>query len=89
MTGQDVVTQLKGHAGQHVPVVWERTLGLLKTAPEGTVVTKRTYMYVRAGINYSNLKTVRERRYRSPKPRPSSPYAAKRAAFRSLRLAAR
>jgi hypothetical protein len=58
MEASAIVERLKGHKGQHVPIQWERTLKTLKGVED--VITKRTFAYVRAGIDYANLASVRE-----------------------------
>lgn len=58
MNANEIVEQLKNHKGQHVPACWQTTL---KTrANVNVVVTKRTTCFVRAGIDYANLKSVKE-----------------------------
>ncbi len=52
-----IVSALKEHKGQHQKITWCRSMKTLKTAGEISV-TKRTSAYVRAGIDYANLKTV-------------------------------
>lgn len=58
MDASAIVAELVGHKGQHVPIQWARTLKTLRNVSE--VITKRTTCYVRAGIEYANLKSVRE-----------------------------
>lgn len=59
MNATDIVNRLKGHKGQHVLVTWTRPAKVRKDA-DGVVVTKRTSAYVRAGIAYSNLSSVKD-----------------------------
>lgn len=58
MNATQIVEALKSRKGQHVRATWQRTLKTLKDVP--MVVTKRTSVWVRAGINYANLTSVRE-----------------------------
>ncbi len=58
MNANEIVNALKGKSGRHVPAVWEKKMKTLKgvTLP----ITKKTTAYVRAGIDYANLSTVKE-----------------------------
>lgn len=58
MNATQIVEALKTRKGQHARVYWTRTLKTLKDVP--CVVTKHTTAWVRAGINYANLASVRE-----------------------------
>jgi len=44
--------------GQHLAVTWQRHVETYKSCPH--VIAKRVRAYVRAGINYSNLKVVKQ-----------------------------
>jgi len=54
----DIINRLKNHNGQHLPVTWARPLKTRKGVSNSVV--KRTCAYVRAGINFANLGTVKQ-----------------------------
>jgi hypothetical protein len=57
MDARAIVAALMERKAQHVPCVWEREM---KTRKECKAkVTKRTEAYVRAGIDYANLASVK------------------------------
>lgn len=58
MNAKSIVELLKGKAGQHVLVSWQRAAKTLKDCPH--IIGKRTAAWVRSGISFSNLATVRE-----------------------------
>lgn len=58
MNASDIVNQLKNVKGQHVKASWERQVKTPKECP--SVILKRTTAYVRAGIDYANLKSVKD-----------------------------
>jgi hypothetical protein len=53
-----IVTYLTEHKGQHVPIMWRRAMKTRKDVKEK--VEKQTRAYVRAGIEYANLASVKE-----------------------------
>lgn len=55
MQAKQIVDALQNHKGQHLKVIWER-----QCKAKGATVEKRVTAYVRSGIDYANLKTVRE-----------------------------
>ncbi len=57
MNATEIVAMLKDHKGQHVKAVWQRVAKVGKDCP--LLIIKRTSAWVRAGINYSNLATVK------------------------------
>lgn len=58
LTAAQIVSALKENKGAHTPIVWERAM---KTRADiAFTVTKRTCAYVRAGIDYANLSSVKE-----------------------------
>jgi hypothetical protein len=57
MNAKQVVGQVKNAKGQHVLAVWERSAKVKKDIPFD--VRKRTAAWVRAGINYANLASVK------------------------------
>lgn len=57
MKAQQVIEILCSRKGQHVLAVWERPVKTFKAS--GVIVTKRTSAYVRAGINFANLSSVK------------------------------
>lgn len=58
MNAKQVVENLKNHKGQHVAACWTRQL---KTRVDvASIVTKRVCAYVRAGIDYSHLASVKD-----------------------------
>lgn len=58
MKANEIVSALKTRKGQHVSVEWSRTL---KTRSGVThVITKRTTAFVRAGIDYAKMASVKE-----------------------------
>jgi hypothetical protein len=58
MTSNQILAKIIEHKGQHVPAVWQRSLKTLKGVTQ--TVTKQTTAFVRAGIDYANLKSVKE-----------------------------
>jgi hypothetical protein len=58
MKAIEIVESLKGKAGQHVSVVWQRAAKVVKSCP--FLIVKRTAAWVRSGINYTNLQSVRD-----------------------------
>jgi hypothetical protein len=60
MTGdaKAIVAYLSEHKGQHVPITWRREMKTRKGTTEK--VEKLTRAYVRAGIDYANLASVKE-----------------------------
>ena len=48
---------MQSHKGQHVKATWQRVCGVLKNCP--SLIVKRTSAYVRAGIDYANLASVK------------------------------
>lgn len=58
MNATQIVNSLKNHKGQHVLACWARDVKTLKTITAR--VTKKTCAYVRAGIDYANLASVRD-----------------------------
>lgn len=57
MNAQQIVSALSGHKGQHIQVTWSRPAKVGKDCP--LVIVKRTSAFVRAGIDYSNLASVK------------------------------
>jgi hypothetical protein len=57
MNALDIYNALKEHRGQHIKVVWERPAKTFKSCPH--TITKHTSVFVRSGINYANLKNVK------------------------------
>jgi hypothetical protein len=53
-----VVSALKNHKGQHILVTWQRDMKTRADVP--FAIVKRTCAYVRAGIDYANLASVKE-----------------------------
>lgn len=60
MTGdaKAIVAALREHKGQHIAVTWERPMATRKGTQE--TVTKQTRAYVRAGMDYANLGSIKE-----------------------------
>jgi hypothetical protein len=58
MNAKQIVENLQNHKGQHVQACWTRPMKTRKDVPMSIV--KRTCAYVRAGIDYANLRTVKE-----------------------------
>ncbi len=59
MKAENIVAQLKNNnKGQHLPISWTRTARLRKGLD--CVVEKHTTAWVRAGISYSNLASVKD-----------------------------
>lgn len=58
MNAKNIVEQLTTRKGQHVFVTWRRKLKTLKTC--SLTIEKETKAFVRAGIDYSHLASVRE-----------------------------
>jgi hypothetical protein len=58
MNAKNIVETLKSRKGQHVFVAWKRALKTRKDT--SAIVEKQTTAFVRAGINYANLASVRE-----------------------------
>lgn len=58
MNAVEIMENLKGKAGQHVRITWQR-LCKTKVSFDG-IIAKRTSAYVRSGISYANLTDVRE-----------------------------
>jgi hypothetical protein len=56
MNAQVIIDSLLGRAGQHCPVTWHR---LCKTRKGAAPVTKKTTAYVRTGIDFANLASVK------------------------------
>lgn len=57
MNAQDIVNKLKAHKGQHTLAIWQRPCKALKSF-DGNII-KTTQTHVRAGIDYSNLSSVK------------------------------
>lgn len=57
MIANEIVEALKNKKGQHVQAVWQRPVKTLKTFTG--IVAKRTSAFVRTGINYANLSSVK------------------------------
>lgn len=64
MKSTEIVEALKNKKGQHVQATWQRTLKTRKKLADGMAkvgaITKRTCAWVRAGIDYANLATVKQ-----------------------------
>jgi len=58
MNAIEIVTELQGRKGQHVQLTWVRPVDTLKSA--AVSITKRTCAWVRTGINYANLASVKD-----------------------------
>jgi len=58
MNASEIISALKGKAGQHVQIVWQRAAKVAKSCQ--FLIVKRTTAYVRSGINYSNLQSIRD-----------------------------
>lgn len=58
MKALEVFDDLRTRCGQHVKVSWQRSCKVKKSAGQHTV-HKRTVAFVRAGITYGNLASVR------------------------------
>src|SRR6266404_5110984 len=59
MNALEAYTQLADYnKGQHLPVTWQRHVKTYRECPH--VIAKRVTVYVRAGIDYANLKQVKE-----------------------------
>jgi hypothetical protein len=54
----EIIEALKGKKGQHVLAVWQRAAKVAKSCP--FLIVKRTEAWVRSGIQYSNLSTIRD-----------------------------
>ena len=51
MKAQEIISQIKGKAGQHVKAIWQR---LAKTRKDcDCIIAKRTAAYIRTGIDYA------------------------------------
>ena len=57
MNAQEIVNALQNRKGQHVQITWQRQVKTLKTF--AGVIAKRTTAYVRTGIDYANLSSVK------------------------------
>lgn len=57
MKAQDIVNQIKNSKGQHLKIVWQRTVKTFKTF-DG-IISKRTAAFVRTGIDYANLSQIK------------------------------
>ncbi len=58
MRASEIVQALKDKKGQHVQVVWARSAKTVADCP--LHVVKRTAAYVRTGISYANLSSVKD-----------------------------
>jgi hypothetical protein len=58
MTAQNIVDALKAHKGTHKGLCWRRKVKTLKVCT--ATIEKETRAYVRAGINYANLASVKD-----------------------------
>jgi hypothetical protein len=58
MNASEIIQQIENRRGQHVKVTWQRVAKTLKAA--SLVVSKRTSAWVRSGIDFSNLRVVKE-----------------------------
>lgn len=58
MKTQDIVNAVKGHKGQHILATWQRIAKTYNGIE--AVVEKRVKAYVRAGIDYANLASVKQ-----------------------------
>jgi hypothetical protein len=58
MNALDIYNKIVNHKGQNIPACWERPCQTLAEVP--MKITKRTCAYVRAGIEYANLSSVKE-----------------------------
>jgi hypothetical protein len=59
MQAIEIVNQLKDRKGQHVQVTWQRVCKTLKSAGN-VIIAKRTTAWVRSGISFANLTSIRE-----------------------------
>lgn len=57
MQATEIVSALQNCKGAHVKVVWQRACKTKKNSP---LIAKRTVAHVRAGIDYANLRQVKE-----------------------------
>lgn len=57
MNASEIVENLKGKKGQHVAATWQRPAKTYKNCPH--VIAKRTSVFVRSGIDFANLATVK------------------------------
>lgn len=63
MQAIEIVNALRNKKGQHVQAVWQREVDMRKKLPFGhkaNKLEKRTCAWVRSGINYANLASVKE-----------------------------
>jgi hypothetical protein len=58
MKAIEIIQAVQNRKGQHVKVTWQRPAKTLKDC--ALTIAKRTSAYVRAGIEYANLATVKE-----------------------------
>lgn len=58
MNAKHIVNSLKALKGQHVSITWKRQLKTLKRCT--VIVEKETRAFVRTGIDYANLASVKE-----------------------------
>lgn len=63
MTFENVVTKLQNYnPGVFVRCGWQSNIGNARSRKEGVVITKESEATVRLGINYSNIKAVKQAR---------------------------
>jgi hypothetical protein len=60
MNIQDIISQIKDRKGQNLSVVWEKSLKTRKGVT--ALVTKRSELVARTGIDYDKMKDVKEGR---------------------------
>ena len=58
MKAIEIIQAVQDRKGQHVKVTWQRVAKTLKGTAQ--LITKRTSAFVRAGIEYANLASVKE-----------------------------
>jgi len=59
MKSIDIVNRIKGHNGQMLKIIIESPVATLKSVT-GTVVVKRSELFVTAGTEYANRREIRE-----------------------------